>query len=177
MHGNSLSWGRGDYGNLMANPKDPQRYATGQQRDNILKRDGYRCRYCRTSVTNASANMEHIKPWAHGGKTAFADMVTACWSCNKLKGNRLGVEPLPIEPRTRFKHKRTGCIKPECKMRHYDLHPKSVWMPQPCFKRDYETVPEYQTACKHKRSPDCLRQRCLVERGVPYQTITITKGP
>lgn len=40
---------------------------------------------------------------------------------------------------------------------------------QPNGCRSWVTVPEYQTACKHKQSPNCLRQRCLQERKIPFE--------
>jgi len=40
---------------------------------------------------------------------------------------------------------------------------------QPWIPRTWVTIPEYQTPCKHKQSPNCLRQRCLEARKIPYQ--------
>jgi len=42
--------------------------------------------------------------------------------------------------------------------------PEQRWTP-----RTRVTIPEYQTPCKHKQSPNCLRQRCLEARKIPYQ--------
>lgn len=151
----------------MAKPRDPQRYATAQQRENILRRDDYKCRYCQKIVTYTTANMDHVKPWKHGGKTKYSDMVAACASCNKLKGNKPNIEPLPLKPHTIIKHRRSGCIKPNCLMRHHDLHPRVNRSPY--NKRDYVTMPGHQTPCNHKQSPNCLRQRCLEERKIPYE--------
>ena len=40
---------------------------------------------------------------------------------------------------------------------------------QPWVPRNYVTVPEYQTPCQHKASPNCLRQRCLEQRKIPFE--------
>ena len=42
--------------------------------------------------------------------------------------------------------------------------PEQRWTP-----RTRVTVPEYPTPCNHKQSPNCLRQRCLEARKIPYQ--------
>lgn len=72
------------------------RYGTHLQRLYVLKRDGYRCRYCGCEVTMELANLDHIDPWKHGGRTEVANLVTACQSCNKAKGNQIGVIPKPV---------------------------------------------------------------------------------
>lgn len=67
---------------------DSQRYASHIQRENILLRDGGRCRYCGIVVTMQSANMDHVKPWKRGGRTKGKNLVTCCQACNKVKGNQ-----------------------------------------------------------------------------------------
>ncbi len=127
---------------------DPVRYAPHEMRLAVLKRDDYTCRYCGTSVTLASANIDHVVPWNRHGSTVITNMVTSCGRCNKTKGNRGGIKPRHIgkKPRDQFKSRT-----------------------QPYIKRDYVTVPEYQTACKHRGTPNCLRQRCLEQRRIPYE--------
>jgi len=58
-------------------------------RENIFKRDGYRCQYCKFAPANSKElEMEHIIPSSLGGKTSFQNCVTACHSCNCHKANR-----------------------------------------------------------------------------------------
>ena len=76
--------------------RDPVRYAHRELRLEILIRDGYRCRYCGVSVSDATANMDHVRPWKKGGKTKMQNLVAACRSCNKAKGNYLDWKPLPL---------------------------------------------------------------------------------
>ena len=74
---------------------DEQRYASFTVRRSALERDGYKCRYCGRSVTDETANMDHVTPWKKGGKTTYRNIVTACKPCNKKKGNSHWV-PGPI---------------------------------------------------------------------------------
>ena len=67
---------------------DQRRYASCPQRQRALERDGFRCRYCGTAVTNETANIDHRIPWRHGGPTRLWNLVTACQPCNKDKSNR-----------------------------------------------------------------------------------------
>lgn len=55
----------------------------------ILKRDKYRCHYCKEQVTLDDANIDHKKPWKLGGKTTPQNLVAACPPCNYQKGNQL----------------------------------------------------------------------------------------
>ena len=149
--------------------KGSHRYATKMQRGFVLRRDGFKCRYCDRPVTNETANIDHINPWKYGGRTLIENLVTACPGCNKLKNNRRQIEPNPFKPNLRPRHRRVGCNKPDCGVkRHHGLYEQGERV-QPWIDRNYVTVPEYQTSCKHVASPNCLRQRCLAARGIPYE--------
>ena len=67
---------------------DKRRYANAEQRLSLLQRDGFRCQYCRTPLTNETANFDHVRPWKRGGRTKGKNLVSACPRCNKLKGNK-----------------------------------------------------------------------------------------
>ena len=70
-------------------------------RFNVFLRDKFSCQYCgaRDDLT-----FDHVVPRSRGGKTVWTNVVTACGSCNLLKGNRLpkqsGMFPKqkPIQP-------------------------------------------------------------------------------
>ena len=70
-----------------------ERYANPPIRRKVLKRDGYTCRYCGDPVTNETANIDHVHPFKHGGRTNLDNLVTSCQPCNKSKGNALNVKP------------------------------------------------------------------------------------
>ena len=53
-------------------------------RDNVFKRDGFKCQYC---GTEKELTLDHLIPKAKGGKTSWNNLVTACKSCNAKKGN------------------------------------------------------------------------------------------
>lgn len=53
-------------------------------RENVFKRDEFTCQYC---GTNKELTLDHLIPKAKGGKTSWNNLVTACKSCNSLKGN------------------------------------------------------------------------------------------
>ena len=140
---------------------DPVRYAPHEMRVQVLERDGYRCRYCDFGLTLRTAMIDHVVPWKDHGATQVTNPVTSCSLCNKAKGNKKGIRPrhLGKKPSDQFKAK------------------------QPYIKREYVTVPEYQTPCQHKQSPNCLRQRCLEERHIPFavegdaRAVTVLKSP
>jgi len=131
---------------------DPKRWAPSDMKLEILERDGYCCRYCGVTVTFRKANIDHVVPWHRHGATTPSNLVTSCAKCNVAKGGGQHVRPrhLGKKPGDLFKTLARGHVS------------------QPPIKRDYVTVPEYQTPCKHKKSPNCLRQRCLDERGITY---------
>lgn len=64
-----------------------RRYAPGWLRKRVLARDGYRCRYCGRSLTDATANMDHIKPWPWG-MTELRNLAACCRDCNRDKGTK-----------------------------------------------------------------------------------------
>lgn len=55
-------------------------------RKNILQRDNYFCQYCGSK--NLALTIDHILPKSRGGEDTWENLVTACFKCNNLKGNR-----------------------------------------------------------------------------------------
>ena len=127
---------------------DSVRYAPHAMRLTVLKRDDYCCRYCGRAVTLESANIDHVIAWKRHGATAVTNLVTSCSQCNQAKKNSHVARPrhLGKKPSDPFKITQT----------------------HPYVERDYVVVPEYQAPCGHRQSPNCLRQRCLMQRGIPY---------
>ena len=59
---------------------------TPQQRYRIYRRDGFRCRHCRTS---RELQIDHIYPVCRGGLTVDSNLQTLCRRCNLRKGARV----------------------------------------------------------------------------------------
>lgn len=64
---------------------------TADQRAKIYARDGGRCRYCAELVGPDAApyEIDHVVPRAKGGATTEANLVLACRSCNRTKGDEV----------------------------------------------------------------------------------------
>lgn len=58
-------------------------------RRNIYEHYGYKCAYCGIKYSTNELNLEHVIPRSRGGKTDWANVVTACIPCNLKKGSRL----------------------------------------------------------------------------------------
>ena len=76
-------------------------------RFNVFLRDSFACQYCGEPNPSENLTFDHLVPRSRGGRTTWTNVVTACQSCNLLKGNRMAVEchmhPLRpvIQPTTR----------------------------------------------------------------------------
>jgi 5-methylcytosine-specific restriction endonuclease McrA len=61
-------------------------------RRNIYEHYAYRCCYCGIRFKTTDLNLEHVLPKSRGGKTDWANIVTACIPCNLKKADRLPQE-------------------------------------------------------------------------------------
>lgn len=61
-------------------------------RRNIFYRDKHRCQYCNRVLPQRELNLDHVVPLSRGGRSEWANVVTACVPCNSRKGNRLPPE-------------------------------------------------------------------------------------
>lgn len=86
------------------------RYAPAKLRIFILKRDRFRCQYCKREVTYEEANIDHVKPWPFG-KTVPENLVTSCQECNKTKYARRGLELVKRRGQIRLRIDRSGMRK------------------------------------------------------------------
>jgi 5-methylcytosine-specific restriction endonuclease McrA len=57
-------------------------HAYRKARQAVLKRDGYRCRYCGAPATT----VDHVVPRSRGGSDDPTNLVAACARCNRAKG-------------------------------------------------------------------------------------------
>jgi 5-methylcytosine-specific restriction endonuclease McrA len=75
-------------------------------RFNVFLRDRFTCQYCGEDFPSHDLTFDHVVPRSRGGRTVWENVVTACSSCNLLKGNRLpresGMYPrhFPCQPST-----------------------------------------------------------------------------
>ena len=53
---------------------------------------GRRCVYCGSPLEYDVATLDHVHPLSHGGAHAPGNVVLACGSCNRLKGDLLPTE-------------------------------------------------------------------------------------
>ncbi|MEN2992147.1 MAG: HNH endonuclease [Bacteroidia bacterium] len=66
---------------------------------NVFRRDGFRCVYCGSSQ---ALTLDHVVPRSQGGDDSWENLVTACESCNRRKGNRTPAQAgmtLRVRPR------------------------------------------------------------------------------
>jgi 5-methylcytosine-specific restriction endonuclease McrA len=72
-------------------------------RKNILLRDRNTCQYCGVILPSAELTLDHVIPRSRGGLSTWENLVAACHSCNRRKGNHLLIElehmKLQREPR------------------------------------------------------------------------------
>ncbi len=55
---------------------------------NLLSRDNFCCQYCSLSLDRDEATVDHVIPKSQGGISEWNNVVIACGSCNRKKGNR-----------------------------------------------------------------------------------------
>ncbi len=69
-------------------------------RFNVFLRDRFRCQYCADTFPTHELTFDHVVPRSRGGRTSWSNVVTACQTCNLLKGSRLPHE-VGMHPRRR----------------------------------------------------------------------------
>jgi hypothetical protein len=73
-------------GSLRATPRNPNL----RTRFLVMRRDGFRCRYCgKSPATHAGVELvlDHVQPWSRGGETNLDNLKTSCVKCNAGKSN------------------------------------------------------------------------------------------
>lgn len=71
-------------------------------RENVYRRDDYRCQYCGVEFSVKELTLDHVVPASKKGRKDWTNMVTACRKCNHRKANRTPLAagmPLLSEPR------------------------------------------------------------------------------
>jgi 5-methylcytosine-specific restriction endonuclease McrA len=69
-------------------------------RFNVFLRDRFICQYCGENFSSQHLTFDHIVPRSRGGRAVWENVVTACETCNLLKGNKLPQESgmYPMNP-------------------------------------------------------------------------------
>lgn len=61
---------------------------TASIRVDVLRRDGFRCKFCGADSSVAELHVDHIVPVSKGGLTELGNLQTLCADCNQGKSNR-----------------------------------------------------------------------------------------
>ena len=64
------------------------RTITKKVRFEVLKRDGFKCRYCGTPATDTVLHVDHVVPVALGGYGTIENCAASCVDCNFGKSDR-----------------------------------------------------------------------------------------
>ena len=69
-------------------------------RYNVYLRDMFTCQYCITQFPQSKLTLDHVLPLSKGGKTAWDNIVTACYKCNNDKDCHTHIKPktMPYQP-------------------------------------------------------------------------------
>ncbi|XOV91722.1 MAG: HNH endonuclease [Bacteroidota bacterium] len=65
---------------------------TSKLREEIKKRDNYRCCECKLGIQdepNLLLEIDHILPLSKGGMSTYENLQTLCWRCNRTKGAKI----------------------------------------------------------------------------------------
>ena len=71
-------------------------------RQTLFERDGHICGYCGMEFDKKHLTIDHITPRAQGGKTTWANTISACFQCNNKKADKTPEQagmPLKYKPR------------------------------------------------------------------------------
>jgi 5-methylcytosine-specific restriction endonuclease McrA len=58
-------------------------------RFNVFLRDHFDCQYCGHNFHSEELTFDHVVPRSRGGRTTWANVITACQTCNLRKGDRM----------------------------------------------------------------------------------------
>jgi hypothetical protein len=71
-----------------ADPLDPRRSFTAEQRTEILRLSEGKCAQCGTKITANNFHADHTKAHSRGGRTELGNGRALCSACNRTLGNR-----------------------------------------------------------------------------------------
>jgi len=54
----------------------------------VVARDGFECRYCKSSIDPGNVTIDHIIPLVAGGDSSFGNLCVCCKTCNSRKRDK-----------------------------------------------------------------------------------------
>lgn len=87
------SWSPADWDRYSPAPDRPLSHIWNDLRSRIFKRDDYTCAYC--GARGVRLECDHVIPVSRGGSHEESNLVTACFSCNRSKRDKLVKEWRP----------------------------------------------------------------------------------
>ena len=64
------------------------------RRMQIIQRDNATCYLCNQVIPFAEIELDHLIPYSRGGDSSPQNLSVSCLSCNRSRGNRIGIEQL-----------------------------------------------------------------------------------
>lgn len=85
----------------------------------VLKRDGFTCKYCGANATATLLEVDHVVAVANGGTNDPHNLVTACLACNRGKSavplDDLAIGPVPTAESIRAHAEQLAAYLAACK--------------------------------------------------------------
>jgi 5-methylcytosine-specific restriction endonuclease McrA len=92
-------------------------------RRSILLRDSYTCQYCSGQFDSQDLTYDHLQPRSRGGRTEWANIVSACLRCNAEQGDRPASAKRPL----RAPRRPTNFELLEAGLRHLPNDVRETW--------------------------------------------------
>ena len=104
IHSEHMSMDRPDVIRLVSYVRVPREaHRRKITRRAVLARDAWTCQYC--GSRKSGLTVDHVIPRSRGGKSVWENIVAACATCNRRKGNRLPRE-IQMHPRKNARRRR-----------------------------------------------------------------------
>lgn len=77
---------------LRRNIRLKRKGSSGFRKRDVFERDEWSCQYCRRSLCEKTATLDHVIPRSKGGLTSYENTVCACTRCNFAKADKMPTE-------------------------------------------------------------------------------------
>lgn len=134
---------------------------TKRTRYEVLKRDNFTCRYCRS--TEQPLKVDHVTPVALGGGDDPSNLVAACQDCNAGKASTSPSEATVADVKaTDFKW--ADAMRRASELRQAELAPENEYLD--AFEKTWQACGAWGCAA----DPDSVRR--LFHAGLPIEAMT-----
>ena len=102
----------------------------------VLRRDGFRCRYCGRGAPDVVLHLDHVRSVMDGGHNTLDNLVTACAECNVGKGGESLTPidlPLPAPSGSLWPGKPTSSMPPPGTPADWRPSPSTGRPPRRCW--------------------------------------------